>query len=153
MSGGAPKGNRNHLKHGKCHSRIYHIWKSMRKRCSNPKDSNFKKYGERGISVCNEWENFQSFYDWAIANGYQETLTIDRIDFNGNYEPSNCRWATYAQQANNRKSNKMVEYNGELHTVADWARLFHVPAKPIYYKLKKGLSMYEIVQSMRCKPW
>lgn len=99
--------------HGLSGTRIYHCWHDMVRRCYDPKCRNYKHYGAKGISVCEEWKNdFTNFYKWAENNGYSENLTIDRIDFYGNYEPTNCRWVDMHVQNANRPSRGKCEYIG-----------------------------------------
>lgn len=96
----------------KANPRLYRIWQGMLNRCRRPKDKYYQRYGGRGISVCEEWHCFPAFYEWAMANGYQDNLTIDRIDVNGNYEPSNCQWLTMAE--NSRKAIEDRRKNNEI---------------------------------------
>jgi hypothetical protein len=98
----------------------------------------YKHYGGRGITICKEWNEFVSFRDWALANGYQENLTIDRIDVNGNYEPSNCRWATIKQQSNNRRSSHYVMCGDEKHTVSEWADIVGIEQRRLWQLLNKN---------------
>lgn len=111
--------------HGKRHTRLYNIWNGMRARCHRPDNPNYRRYGARGISVCEEWrgsQSFQVFYEWAMANGYRDDLSIDRYpDRDGNYEPSNCRWATVTEQARNKDVTTYIEAFGASKTAAEWA--------------------------------
>ena len=98
-------------KHNLTRTRLYRIWRDMRSRCNNPKTRGYNRYGGRGIAVCNEWLDFENFNKWAINNGYNDNLTIDRIDNNKNYEPSNCRWATMEEQSQNTSKVINITYN------------------------------------------
>lgn len=108
--------------------RIYSVWFAMLDRCENPKNISYKNYGGRGIKVCEEWHDVEIFYSWACENGYSEQLTgieqsIDRIDVNGNYTPSNCKFVSAKEQHNNTRRNKYITYDGVTHTIAEWAEI------------------------------
>lgn len=112
----------NHKTHGKTNDKIYVIWCNMRSRCYNQKNIMFKNYGGRGIKVCDEWKNsFENFYQWAIANGYTEGLSIERKNVNGNYEPSNCAWITKEAQYLNRTDSHKITAFGKTQTIKEWA--------------------------------
>lgn len=116
---------RGRMKHGKHKDRIYFAYGSMIQRCTNESNPEYRNYGARGITICDEWlgeYGFEKFYDWAIRSGYSENLTIDRINVNGNYEPSNCRWTDILRQQNNKRNNHYISFNGKTQSMADWAR-------------------------------
>lgn len=127
----------HHMSH---QNRIYDIWTGIRKRCFTSTEANvdYKNYGGRGIKMCDEWEkDFVSFYNWAMANGYRDDLTIDRIDVNGNYEPSNCRWATKNEQAKNRRGVYKLFYKGKEMFVDDISKETGLKHKTILNRYHK----------------
>ena len=120
-------------------TRIYETWQDMKRRCYNKQNARYDRYGGRGITVCDEWlNNFQSFYDWAISNGYSDDLTIDRIDNDGNYEPSNCRWSTAKEQCNNRGSNINITIGNATKSLMRWCEIFNVDYKKVYARYKRN---------------
>lgn len=113
----------------------------MKDRCYRENDKRYKDYGERGITICQEWLNdFQAFYDWAMANGYREDLTIDRIDVNGNYEPSNCRWVAWEEQARNKRSNRLITIENETLPLVLWLKRVNMKKTTFYHRVKRGWS-------------
>lgn len=116
-------------------SRTYRIWAAMKRRCSNPKQDHYDRYGGRGIQVCERWSQFENFL--SDMGESPVGMSIDRRDPNGNYEPGNCVWATQKEQANHMTSNRLVELDGKVQTVAQWAEELGIPAPRIYARLDK----------------
>jgi hypothetical protein len=127
--------------HGGKGTRLYHIWNHMRQRCVNPNNRQFIDYGGRGIAICSEWNEFENFRNWAINNGYEDNLTIDRKNNDGNYEPNNCRWANDKQQANNKRNNHFVEYQGQRKTIAEWADICKLKPPTLLRRLSNKWSI------------
>lgn len=124
--------------------RLITIRHSMYCRCFYPATHGYERYGGRGIKICEEWLNEpNSFYEWAINNGYEKDLTIDRIDVNGNYEPSNCRWVTKEVQDNNRRNNRKITYKGKTKTLSQWAKQYKINIVTLSDRLKTGMSIDE----------
>lgn len=135
------------IKHGMSETRLYRIWASMKTRCYIKNRDSYKYYGGRGIGVCEEWLNdFMAFRDWAVANGYSDVLTLDRINANGNYEPCNCRWVSMKVQNNNKRNNRYIEYNGETHTASEWSAIIGANGvHTVSNRLKRGWSIEKAV--------
>ena len=127
-------------KNAKNYPRLYRIYRGMKTRCTNPKYQYWDRYGGRGISICDEWQNFDNFCDWALSSGYEESkrhpaLSIDRIDVDKGYSPDNCRWATATQQANNTSRNHLISAFGKTMTIAEWARETGIKDHTIYHRV------------------
>ena len=128
-----------HRSHGDTGTKLYKMWRGMHDRCKSGKGSHFKNYKNRGITVCTEWEkDYSAFKKWAINNGYTEGLTIDRIDNNKGYSPDNCRLVNNIVQANNKRTNKLIEYDGEIHTIAEWERKIGWLSRTLRDRLRHG---------------
>lgn len=129
-----------HVMHGMSRHRLNRIYHNMRKRCE-PTNARHTRYFDRGITVCDEWrDSFVSFATWALANGYKDDLSLDRIDNEKGYSPENCRWATPKQQSNNMCKNRLLSYNGEVHTMAEWARILDINHDTLASRIKLGWS-------------
>lgn len=128
-------------------NRIYNIWYNIKRRCLNPNNKDYKNYGARGIKICDEWVNsFMNFYNWSINNGYNDNLTIDRIDYNGNYEPSNCRWITMEEQHNNCRTNIIYNIDGVKGTLTQLCRIYNMPYTTVRARLLKE---YDISMALK----
>lgn len=124
--------------HGLSKTRLHKIWEMMRLRCNLPTYTYYNDYGGRGITVCNTWNNsFIEFYNWANQNGYDEQLTIERIDVNGNYEPDNCTWATRLQQGRNKRNTIKINDNGEYLTIRELSEKYNIHESNLYHRLNK----------------
>lgn len=120
-------------------TRIYRIWQGAKNRVFNKKDEHWPGYGGRGITMCEEWaSSFECFRDWAFSNGYSENLTLDRIDFDGDYCPENCRWVTSAEQQRNKRNNRYYTYNGKTQLIPTWAKEFGVTDSTIRSRIRRG---------------
>lgn len=134
------------VKHRETGTRLYRIWRGIKTRCGLPEDIHYAAYGGRGISVCKEWEqSYESFRKWALANGYKDDLSLDRINNDGNYCPENCRWATVKQQSRNRRSNVYYELRGTRLTVPEWSERSGVKAKTIRERLRRGWGLEKAI--------
>lgn len=136
----------NKQMHGKTQHPLYPRWVAMINRCENPKAERYKNYGGRGIKVCTEWKTFENFYNWAINNGFDKSLTIERIDLNGNYEPNNCKWITANEQYFNKTTNVWHTYNGETLTTMQWQRKLNIPIYLIKTYKSKNIDFLTIIE-------
>lgn len=118
---------------------LYQVWYNMVSRCANPEDKDFVRYGQRGISVCDEWKkSLTIFYNWAISNGYEKGLKLDRRENNGNYEPDNCRFLTPKENSRNTRTNRYISYKGETKTMIEWAEIFSIKYAVLKTRMRAG---------------
>ncbi len=144
---GCLRGNPTHKMSG---TRQFNIWHGMVDRCFNGSNKSYSRYGGRGITVCEKWLTFEGFWD-DMKDGYDVSLTIDRIDNDGNYEPENCRWATNEQQANNTSTNIKYTINGKPYTVSQLSRQYNIPVETLRSRIKNGLTPEEAISKRRFK--
>lgn len=138
-------------KHGDAGTRLYAIWNSMRQRCNNTRSRAYANYGGRGIKICDEWNDYAVFRDWAMQSGYDPNairgeMTLDRIDVNGDYSPYNCKWSNMQEQARNRRESINLTYNGETHALTEWANIVHMDYTTLWKRYRQNLNPEAILK-------
>jgi hypothetical protein len=132
------------IKHGMYNTRIYKIFLGAKYRCTNKNNTSYPRYGGRGIKFL--WGNFEEFRNWALANGYDNTKSIDRIDVNGNYEPSNCRWITNNEQQRNRRDSRIIEIDGIKRCLQEWCEIYGINGSTVWKREKMGIGIIEAIK-------
>ena len=127
---------------------LFNVWRGILQRC-NPeiKSTSTKNYGQRGITVCDEWHEYAIFREWAIGAGYRKGLSIDRINVNEGYSPQNCRWADNKTQQNNKRNNVYVDFNKETHTLKEWSELLNINYQTVYSRYQRGLPIESVLST------
>lgn len=133
--------------------KLYFVWYSMLRRCNNPNHKSYQYYGGKGVSVCSDWNVFETFYQWSINNGFGSDLTLDRIDSSKNYEPSNCRWVDWYVQESNRCVSRYIEIDGIKKNITEWARITGLSVSLIRYRIAHGFSEKDAVMTPVEKHW
>lgn len=138
---------KRNTKHGSRKTKLYGVWNGIKSRCYRPNVNGYSNYGMRGISMCAEWkDSFEAFEKWAFSSGYEEGLSIDRIDVNGNYCPENCRWATSEMQVNNKRNSIHIDINGESKTLGKLSTETGIPYATLYGRYVRGVSVDELLR-------
>lgn len=128
-------------------TRLYITWSAMKSRCLNKNHPKYKDYGGRGIKVCKDWRSYKAFEEWALSHGYRDDLTIDRIDVDGNYKPSNCRWIPRSEQAKNKRNSRYVTYRGERKSMAEWAKEKGMPIATLRKRILNGWTLENAIET------
>ena len=136
-------------KHNQSHTKLYRTWNDMRQRTANPKREDYKNYGARNIHICNEWLDFIAFKNWALENGYQEGLTIERKDVNGDYCPENCCWIPFEKQAQNKRNTVKIEYAGEILTLKEWSIRLGINLNTLKTRYYRGYPTEKIFKTIK----
>lgn len=143
---------RINTRHGQWGTRLYSVWQGIIKRCENPNATHYEHYGGRGIRVCSEWrKDFMIFREWALANGYEEGLTIDRIDNNGDYESNNCRFATRKEQRRNSRQNRLVRIGNETKLLCEWAEEAGIHQSVLRSRIRTGWPEHRLLEPVHRK--
>lgn len=131
-------------KHGlyREHKDLFNLWQTMKTRCENPTRDNYERYGARGISVCEEWQEAKNFVEWALSNGYKKGLQLDRIDNNKGYSPDNCRFVTPKENSRNRRNTKLLTINGVTKSVAEWCENISISPYTVYWWIRERGTSY-----------
>lgn len=138
---------KNNIIHNMSNTRLYRVWQGMKSRCYYKQNNRYKDYGGRGIKVCNEWiHDFTAFYEWAINNGYQDNLTIDRIDVDGNYELSNCRWITSRDQQRNKRTSNLYTINGETRCLSEWCEKLNLNYNTVSTRIHRNYTIEKALE-------
>lgn len=124
--------------HHTSRTHLYSVWSLMKQRCENPKHKSYAYYGGRGIKICAEWHDAATFFEWARSSGYREDLSLERINVNGDYEPSNCTWVTMREQARNKRNNVWIEYQGQKMLLSDVAKLLGLTYPALKWRYDHG---------------
>ena len=125
--------------HGMTKTRLFTIWMNMKHRCNDKNNKSYKNYGGRGIKICEEWkDSFIIFKNWAYENGYDDSLTIERIDVNGDYCPENCTWIPLNEQCKNKRTSRKYTFNGETHCMTDWSKIYNIDFSALRKRLNSG---------------
>ena len=133
------------ITHGLTKHPLHVVWRMMSRRCYKPKATSYNQYGGRGITICDEWRNdFKAFYDWAMANGWEKGLQIDRKDNDGHYDPGNCRVVTKKTNTRNRECTWFIEYNGEKKPLGEWCEIFKIPYNNANARIRKGWPLEKV---------